>query len=110
MGCKFVGELFEGVALSQGCFEGGADVGQQVNGFGDGEGLVVGLVEHVLPVPGDGVALGFEVGDGVGGFEAEDGFEVDGVYGLGRDYVAFGVWFRSVVNSQTAQRGAEAPL
>lgn len=75
------GELLEGLALLQGCFQCGADVGEQVqaHGFGDGEGLVVGLVEHVLPVPGDGVALAFEVGDGVGRFEAKDGFEVDGV-------------------------------
>jgi len=50
------------------------------------------------------------VGSDVVGLEAEDGFEVGGVYGLDRDYVAFGGWFRSVVNSHTAQRGAEAPL
>ena len=72
-------ELFEGLALLQGCFECGADVGKQIkaHGLGDGEGLVVGMVELVLP--GDGVALGLEVGDGVGGFEAEDCFEVEGV-------------------------------
>lgn len=82
--CEVGGELFEGLALLQGCFQGGADVGEQVqaHGFGDGEGLVVGLVEHVLPMPGDGVALGVQVGDGVGGFEAEDGLQVAGVEGV----------------------------
>jgi hypothetical protein len=61
---------FEGLALLQGRFQCGADVGQQVqaHGFGDGEGLVVGLVEQVLPVSGDGVALELQVGDGIGRF------------------------------------------
>lgn len=60
-GLQVGGELLEGLALLQGCFQCSTDVGQQVHahGFGHGEGLVVGLVEHVLPVPGDGVALAF---------------------------------------------------
>lgn len=88
----------EGLALLEGGFQGGADVAEQVqaHGFGDGERVVVGLVEDVLPVPGDGVALGCQVGDGVGGFEAEDDMEVHGVELLcGAGHVSLpGLWLR----------------
>ncbi|MNN37096.1 hypothetical protein D3C81_1510270 [compost metagenome] len=71
-------ELLERLAVLQRGFQRRPNVGQQIeaHSLGDGEGLVVRLVEHVLPVPGDRVAFEFEVSDSLRWLKAKDRLEV----------------------------------
>ena len=51
----------------------------EAGGFGHGEGFRVGLLPHLPPVPGDGIALGFEVANGAPRRQFDGKAEIDGI-------------------------------